>query len=387
MYFGSYLLQLFLIALLFPLLSVTLTTLAVRRFRFEQSRDQTVPVKGAELGWVLTLVNGSILPLHRVDVHFRTTTPLDRLAKVTAEPSDAARPDRADLRFFLKPRQRILRELRVDFPFRGRYTVGVESVVIADFLQLLRFTLTAAPSEFTVYPLIRDLKVLPAEASAGEGAPAQRFAQMLPDFTLFSHLREYRPGESLKHVSWKKFASRGTPLMREYESALDNSVRIVMDLRPPLNELGLSPAEKLTLEDTSVELLVALVRAFLSLGIRTSATAAGSEPIRFFGSRPEHFHDLYSATLGMTFHPSVFPAPTQEAASVQKSGATSIFITHRPDAEVQIAVDQAAASNQNVYVVMNQVVPAAGVKGVRGAEVLTVERPEDITTMFAGRSA
>lgn len=277
--------------------------------------------------------------------------------------------------------------MRVDFPFRGRYTVGVESVVITDFLRLLRLTLTAALSEFTVYPQIHDLKVLPAEASAGEGTPAQRSARTLPDFTLFSHLREYRPGESLKHVSWKKFASRGTPLMREYESALDNSVRVVLDLRPPLGEAGLSPVEKLTLEDTSVELLVALMRAFLSRGIKTFAAAAGSELIRFFGSRPEHFHDLYSATLGMTFHPSVFPAPVEEAAVEGKSGPTSIFITHRPDSEIQTAVDQAVATGQTVYVVVNEVVPAAGAAGLRGARVVTVGRPEDITTLFAGRSA
>jgi uncharacterized protein (DUF58 family) len=391
MYFGSFLLLLFLVSLLFPLVSVFLTASAARSFRFRQSWNHDQPVKGEQLECVLTLTNDSIFPLYRVEARFHASTPLTA-SGVSANGTPASAG--TIFRFFLKPRQKIRKPVRVGFPFRGVYTFGVDSITVSDFLQVIRFSLPANPTVFTVYPPIHRMEVFPAEEVAGEGVPSHRFREVLPDFTLFSHLRDYRPGESLKHIAWKKFAGRGVPLIREYDSVLDNSVRIYLDLRLPQPVSGLSPAEKLTLEDTSVEMLVALVRGFLLRGIPTYMTAAGSEPIRFFGRRPEQFLDLYSATLAMTFHDTISPARLQQAEALdRREGGTTIIISHLPDAETQAAADQAAALNQNVYLIVNGSAlgsdrrpgSAAGPSfpPLRGRRVVYVDRPEQIATIFA----
>ncbi|UCF98270.1 MAG: DUF58 domain-containing protein [Spirochaetaceae bacterium] len=381
MYFGSYLLLLFLLGLLYPLVSFSLTAAALRRFRFQQSWDQDRPIKGGEINWTLILVNGSFLPLYRVEAHFRASTPLSVSEEI-------------DFRFFLKPRQQIRKVVRVGFPFRGIYTIGCDTVTISDFLQLFRFSVSAEPCIFTVYPSIHKLEAFPVGEIAGEGSATHGFREVLPDFTLFSHLREYRPGESLKHVSWKKFASRGIPLIREYDSVLDNSVRIYLDLRLPPGHTVMTPVEMLTMEDTSVELLVALVHSFLNRGMPTFITVPGSEPVRFFGTNPEHFQDLYSTTLGMFFHETLSPVRFQQAEAHEgKEGGTTIFISHLADAEMQAAAEQAAALKQNVYLILNRVVFrsdgenrfAADLGGgsIGGAKVVVVKHPEEIRRMFA----
>ena len=351
MYFGSYLLFLFLVSLAYPALSLLLTGVAVRRFRFGQSWDREAPLKGQESTWTLTLVNGSLLPLYQVEARFRVASPLP-----TAEVSN--------FRFFLKPREQLRYSAAVRFPFRGTYTAGLEAVQIKDFLQLFSFRLPAQPTSFTVYPAIHKLQGFSTAAGNGEGSPASRLRELLPDFTQFSHLREYRPGESLKHVSWKKFASLGIPLIRDYDTTVDDSVRIYLDLRLPLplQNGAMSPAEQLTLEDTSIELLVALVHDFLNRGIPTSVTVPGSEPTRYFGTRPEHFRDLYAATLGMSFHDSLSAGRIHQAEAGE--GGTTIFITHLADGETRAVLKRAAASKQKVYLIYNRVVsPASSEKG------------------------
>jgi uncharacterized protein (DUF58 family) len=349
MYFGSYLLLLFYLSLLYPVASVLLTAAAARRFRFRQSWDKGSPVKGQQFTWNLTLMNGSALPLYRVELRFRASTPL--------APSEAT-----VFRYFLKAGEEINQRVAVRFAFRGIYTIGIETVEIKDFLHLFYFSLPSEPVRFTVYPLIHELDALPAGAVGAKGSPFRRYRDVLPDYTLFSHLRDYRPGESLKHVSWKKFASRGIPLIREYESVYTNSVKIYLDLRLPdsAGNESMTPADKLTMEDTSVELLVSLVHSLLNRGISTSVAAPGSEPFRFFGSRPEHFRDLYGATLGIGFHQTYSPARLQQNELRDMAGAgTTIFITHRADGEMQAAVERASARYGQVYLIYNRVASEA----------------------------
>jgi uncharacterized protein (DUF58 family) len=284
MYFGSYLLFLFYLSLFYPAISLLLTVAAMRRFRFRQSWDHGRPIKGQQFKWTLTLINGSVLPLYRVDVRFMANTPLPV-------------SEGTDFRFFLKPRQEISQSHNVRLTFRGIYTVGIDTIEIKDFLQLFCFPLAAEPRTFDVYPSIHKLDTFSTGDARGEGSLDRRFRDVLPDYTLFSHLREYRPGESLKHISWKKFASRGIPLIREYESVFNSTVSIYLDLRLPFpsERMAMTPAQTLTLEDTSIELLVALVHNYLDRGIQVSFYRFPSRALS--GSLPRHPGNFLSRYL------------------------------------------------------------------------------------------
>jgi uncharacterized protein (DUF58 family) len=382
MYFGSFLLLLFYLSLAYPAVSLLLTAAAVRRFRFGQSWDQAKPVKGGQASCTLTLANGSFLPLYRVQLRFAARTPLSAA-------------EGTELRFFLAPRQEINQAVTVRFPFRGVYTLGVEAVDIRDFLHFFRFSRQAEPKTFTIYPSIHKIRTFVAGAAGGDGSPVHHHHRVLPDYTLFSHLREYKPGESLKHVAWKKFASRGIPLMREFESVLDNAVSIYLDLRRPASRNGhpMTAAGALTLEDTSIELMVALAHDFLHRGIPLSIIAPGSRPLRLFGSRPEHFQDLYKATLAISFHESYNPGRLQhEETRSRKTGGATFFITHLPDREVLAAVERASVSHNRVYLIYNRAAddhsgPETPSRGSldslrsRGARIVEVRSPAEIREM------
>jgi uncharacterized protein (DUF58 family) len=381
MYFGSYLLFLFYLSLFYPAISLLLTVAAMRRFRFRQSWDHGRPIKGQQFKWTLTLINGSVLPLYRVDVRFMANTPLPV-------------SEGTDFRFFLKPREEISQSHNVRLTFRGIYTVGIDTIEIKDFLQLFCFPLAAEPRTFDVYPSIHKLDTFSTGDARGEGSLDRRFRDVLPDYTLFSHLREYRPGESLKHISWKKFASRGIPLIREYESVFNSTVSIYLDLRLPFpsERMAMTPAQTLTLEDTSVELLVALVHNYLDRGIQISVVAPGGEPFRFIGSRPEHFQDLYRATLGISFHDTYSVARLQQDGSYdRREGGSTIFITHLVDRETVSAAEQVLALNQPVSLIYNKGVPQADRDEFvrvnldslrnRGVKIFVVESPAEIQTI------
>lgn len=70
----------------------------------------------------------------------------------------------------------------------------------------------------------------------------------------FYGIREYRPGDSLRHIHWRSTARRGTPLVREYEEQLASRAGIFIDnvtansaITDPQLELAISAAASVAL--------------------------------------------------------------------------------------------------------------------------------------------
>ncbi len=383
-YFGRFFVVLFYLSLLFPLASYLLTVAAVRHLHCIQRFDNQRPAKGDQTVFRLILLNDSVLPLYRVTVHLTSTTPLPAT-------------DLATVSTFLGSRERFERSYQLRFPFRGVYTLGAERVEATDLLQLFGLAWPVRPQTFTVYPLVHRIAAFPAGGGVQTAEGRSGAGGALPDYSLYSHLRGYRSGDSLRHLSWKQFASRGVPLIKEYETLVGSRVRLILDLRQPpgVEGGGLQALERLTLEDTSVEIAVALVRYFLDRGVRISVLAPGSTLFRFEGTSAEHFQGFYAATVSMSFHDAASPAAVCRAAGGQDAaGVLTIVVTHLADAEVLGALE--AGAEGDAVVILNHAAqpgPDGGQEPFlealrdRGVGVVPVRRARSLREELEGGNA
>ena len=87
-----------------------------------------------------------------------------------------------------------------------------------------------APGEITIYPRYWKISRFPLAAwtPAVQTAGSTRRRGGLE----FYGLRDYRSGDSLRHVHWRSSARRGALMVREFEQEVPGSVSLLLDTRP-----------------------------------------------------------------------------------------------------------------------------------------------------------
>ena len=138
-------------------------------------------------------------------------------------------PREAELRVGPQESQALAYELR---PVRrGRFEFGRVAVRARTRLGLAwREHLAGEPASVKVYPNVRrareaELKALGARSLVA----AQRRAAWRGEGRDFESLREYVPGDELRHVSWSATARRGRLTTRQYQIERDQTVLIALD--------------------------------------------------------------------------------------------------------------------------------------------------------------
>jgi uncharacterized protein (DUF58 family) len=116
---------------------------------------------------------------------------------------------------------------------RGRFEVGPLRATVTDpfgLVQRSRHVLGA--EQVIVYPRVRD--VLPPPETGGldlDREQPQVRSRMEPSGE-FHTLREYAPGDDLRHVHWRSTARRGHLMVRQNEARRRTPVLVMLDVRP-----------------------------------------------------------------------------------------------------------------------------------------------------------
>jgi uncharacterized protein (DUF58 family) len=372
-YVAPFFLFLFIVLLILPFLSLLYLMITFFSLKYYQDFSTEHPMKGESVIYRLSLANETLLPLHRLEVQFKTIHPFmeEVLPRFTT---------------FIRAGDRIERTYEIHCPFRGIYTVGLESLSAEDPLHFLMFRRSVWYRTFYVYP-----RVLPLRSFSTGTERSERLAQgsstgAVPDFALFSQLRSYRYGESLRHVAWKKFASTGTPFLKNYETSAEPGVTIYFDLR----QTGLTGLRALETEDVSVDTLVALVKYYLDQGVPLTVRAPGRTVYTFRGAGQSAFGRFYLSTMELLFQPTVSPAALyhldKETGGFESTSA--ILVTHLFDPEVFAAVDESLTEDTPVSLVLNRsgytqkqrssVLPYLYSLSERGADVRLIDGPGQI---------
>jgi uncharacterized protein (DUF58 family) len=317
-YFGTFLYVLFIMFLLLPFLSFVSFLVWVSALSCTQSLSRTSPVKGDTIEFRLEVKNRSFLPVPTARVAF-------------AQVSEALHAELPDFEAYLPPRGTYQTSKEITCPYRGTYKIGVASIRISDQLGFFSFAKAFDPVRITVYPRILRIPRFAPVANDVEGTGRFSSAGILPDTTLFHELKEYRDGESIRHIYWKKYASTGKPYLKEYDRTKRAGVRIYLDAR----SANRWDVHRLEQEDASVEALVAIVRYLLSNGVHTTVVTA--DPLlRFSGDHAAAFDRFYESTARISFTRSLSPAAlfTADHRRGLLESQTCIFITHLADPQL-----------------------------------------------------
>lgn len=141
-----------------------------------------------------------------------------------------------------------------------------------------------------IFPRLFELKRGVVESITPVGPLGTRISQHTGAGDDYYGLREYRPGDSLRHIAWKSSAKLGQIVCIERTSPSPPRIRIVLDLRTPTDQLrtdDTSDVRPRILEEQAISLAASLVHAAHEAGYEVGLSLPGMrrEPIPLRRSR------------------------------------------------------------------------------------------------------
>ena len=225
-------------AMLLPVISLLHLAVAAASLKLMIHTDEIECVKGTPVNFDIHLTNEGPLPLPHLEL-------------------DLVLPDEKALRnlqervpFSIAPFSGLKLSREVAFPFRGSYSVGVEAAWIYDLFKMFRVKL---PLEGGA-----DIFVMPrrlvfrssAELSAADTDTELTRANRGNDRYEIGGIREYKSGDSMKHIHWKLSSKTQDLLVREYDVNADRRAVILCDTTAHY-DVGMAYAEDGTEGETS----------------------------------------------------------------------------------------------------------------------------------------
>ena len=165
--------------------------------------------------------------------------------------------------FTLFPAERNVIETMLTCKYRGEYPVGVERLIVTDFLGIFRLNYRMPSGiEAIVRPRIRDL------SNADDAPELAVFIQshLSPDQNETDILiRDYMPGDSLKKIHWKQTAKSGTLKVRTDVGTIKQKVLLLADFERVSSKMEVY----LPLENQILEQTIALLYYFVRQNVPT----------------------------------------------------------------------------------------------------------------------
>lgn len=172
-------------------------------------------------------------------------------------------------------------DLRIRCEYRGVIRIGPATVERRDVFGLCqRVTVVSGPVSVRVYPAIHPLPAAPPVWSLqGEGSLSRRTPSGSPTFHT---LREYVPGDDIRHVHWrasaKAAASLGNLLVREQAETTSALTTVLLDTSPL--SYARSPAEAFEAFEAAVELAASILVAAARHGHLVHLGTTGDVKVR-----------------------------------------------------------------------------------------------------------
>ena len=235
-YGGNVAYALFYITLTVPAASILYTIFVYCRFCLYQKIEQKRVLKGELIPYEFTLSNEDVISYTNIKVNFFTdrSSVLDTGGKTE---------------YLLLPGESNTLKTMLCCKYRGEYNVGVESVVITDYLFLFSITYPIITKlNLTVLPRVFSLDKL--KISQDEQDPKKtNFHLSTSNEQLDTDVRKYSGSDSRKLIHWKASAKKHELLSRRYTDNAKTRIMLMMDLAP-VKEHDL---DKIIIEDKIIE--------------------------------------------------------------------------------------------------------------------------------------
>ena len=159
-----------------------------------------------------------------------------RIDSVNATPADEA--GGSSYHLFLKPGERWEITVPISCPYRGVYIVGLDRLVVSDLLGVFHVGLTVWKRTFYVYPRLIPLDHRYIPRTSRDEILSGEMSGNLEDTAYFSHLAEYRPGQSVRHTYWKRYSATGVVNVKQYDRTAQPGVELFLDRRGAVGSAG-----------------------------------------------------------------------------------------------------------------------------------------------------
>lgn len=197
-------------------------------------------------------------------------------------------------------------------------------------------------SETLVLPRVHRLRPSALRVLAAAGPAGSATSRRPGPGADFLGVREYRPGDSLRHVSWRRSATTGTLAVIERSVDAPPRVHVVLDLRRPTADLRLDPAgpDARTSEERAISLAASLLAQADRDGYEHRLSVLGM-PSPVMPLRRGHWH-LQRALAVLGALELDGPRTSGDALTADRE-RTSVLVVHVDRAD--LAVGGAAAAH------------------------------------------
>ncbi|MDI7275955.1 MAG: DUF58 domain-containing protein [Anaerolineae bacterium] len=278
-------------------------------------------------------------PLVRLEIHNRGYLPVLWLRIHDSLPIEVRSPNFYHQALSLLPRERVTLSYRLDCHRRGYYRLGPLALEAGDLLGTTRVSLSYDDADtLIVYPRIIPLTDLglPSRTLYGSLRSKQRIFE---DPSRVLGVRDYVPGDSLRHVAWKTSAIVGRLQVKRYQPAIALDTTVLVDLdRASYSQMRLYVATELAIV-VAASLANWLVEHRQAVGLCTNGRdplAADEEGGRQGGTllRPRKGRDALMRVLDLLARVEIsegqdFPSLLQRHTGRLPWGSTLAIVTGR----------------------------------------------------------
>lgn len=258
------------------------------KLTYTQSIDKEVFIKGESIRFLLSIHNESRWVCPQVELEFYGE---DSILRPYFEKKCINIGGRATRTY----------EFEVPCTYRGHYEVGVKQIYIKDFLGLFRIACKVMqPNIVTVYPRVVPIHMLPLLKQDGQNLDKER---ELPKAggNVFSGIRAYVYGDSMKQVHWKMSAKKQELLMKEKQGISVSTTYIFLDLAKHTNQV----VTNTILEDKLIECIIAISYYYTQNGMPIQIVYHTQNFMTVKAEEEKDFHMLYEELSKVKFESKI----------------------------------------------------------------------------------
>ncbi|MEM7228653.1 MAG: DUF58 domain-containing protein, partial [Planctomycetota bacterium] len=191
---------------------------------------------------------------------------------------------------------------------------------------LLKKSVTfSQPQHTLIYPLVYELQPRVLDAISMSGLTGVRASQQPGSGDEYFGMREYRIGDPLRQISWKRSATRDALVTIERTQPNPPRLRVVLDLTIATNDLPIARTEGVEhareREENAISFAASLLRMADARGFEIGLTIMGidtpSIPLR---RNQWHFHKMMAALAGIDLDSSRTETRVADIVDFERAG-------------------------------------------------------------------
>lgn len=320
---------------LIPVVSILYLVIVILGFSIDQQLKSRTVIVGQQVDYLLELKNDS--PFSYSGMKFIMFPDFFTMEKA---------PE--NMIYELTPGGKVKFETGLKCRYRGSYDIGVQYVVLYDFLNIFSWKYRLlSPIKAIVKPQLISLSSLKSlETIAVINSKERLNGQSFPD----ALVRNYIMGDSIRRIHWKATARTGELKVRQYNDESNQGVSLYFEGR----RYSEKPSDYLPLENKLLETVLAVSGYFARQSMPVYVTQGDGEYLDAFLAQDEKgFEALYEMVSDASFYSSYSETESQLAYlddCLGRANPVTFMVVHELDDQVVSKTNE--LTSQGIYVII-----------------------------------